>query len=267
LITIIFKNYIYLQKKMRTLKELLSTGEIPTLEESRVYGAVGNKEDAFLIKANDIGDAWFQCVDKVYQNGNIQPVTAGSYEKTGKRKQIFNISGIINYPATRPLEPQIPAGYGIPNPVEPDYLDKYIFKLRYSESKESNEDYVYAEWIEPCYEKILKKFPKDGAGTNQMYIPIGDVKSFDLGDPPCMRGIDIKAVNQKLHFTTYFRSWDLWNGFPANLGGLQLLKEMMIDDLKTEGMELYDGKLMFHSSGLHLYDYAWDLAKTRLNKN
>ena len=254
---------------MRSLNELLKTGEDPTLEESRIYGAVGHDEDIYQVKATDIGDAWFQCVDLVYAHGNIQPITAGSYAETGKRKQIFRINGIINYPGTKPLEPQIPAGFGLPNPVEPGYLDSYLQKLRIAASKEPNEDYVYAEWIEPCYEKILERFPKDGAGTNQMYmdIKVGDEKSINLKDPPCLRGIDIKVVNGRLHFAVEFRSWDLWNGFPANLGGLQLLKEMMVEDLNDRGMQLEDGKLMFSSSGLHLYEYAWDLAKTRLNKN
>jgi len=33
-----------------------------------------------------------------------------------------------------------------------------------------------------------------------------------------------------LHFVLYFRSWDLWGGFPAKLAGIQLLKEYMASD-------------------------------------
>ncbi len=33
---------------MRSLKELLEKKEIPTLEEARVYGAVGNDEEAHI---------------------------------------------------------------------------------------------------------------------------------------------------------------------------------------------------------------------------
>jgi thymidylate synthase len=54
----------------------------------------------------------------------------------------------------------------------------------------------------------------------------------------------------------YFRSWDLWAGFPSNLAAIQLLKEYMASEIGVE-----DGELVAMSKGLHLYDYAWDLAK------
>jgi len=248
--------------------EKIQKAKDPTFREARFYGAVGENEKSYHIEARDVPDAWFQAVDLVYQHGNIQPVTGGSFETVHNRKQIFNISGIIHFPAIRPLEPDIPSGLIsiLPPPVAKGYLDQYIFKLRYADSKEENEDYTYSQFIEPLYEKVIDRLISDGFGTNQMYIPVGDTASFDLRDPPCLRGIDIKVVNQKLHFTVYFRSWDLWNGFPANLGGLQMLKEMMVGDLQNKGMTIHDGKLMFSSSGLHLYDYAWPLAKMRLGK-
>jgi len=61
----------------------------------------------------------------------------------------------------------------------------------------------------------------------------------------------------KLHFVAYFRSWDLWAGFPSNLAAMQLLKEYMAQEIGVE-----DGEMMAMSKGMHLYEYAWDLAKT-----
>jgi thymidylate synthase len=62
----------------------------------------------------------------------------------------------------------------------------------------------------------------------------------------------------KLHFFVYFRSWDLWGGFPANLGALQMLKE---DMAKRIGVE--PGETIAYSKGLHLYKYIWELAQLR----
>ena len=77
---------------------------------------------------------------------------------------------------------------------------------------------------------------------------------------------ELKAIFNKrigkLHFILYFRSWDLWGGFPSNLGGLQLVKQYMAEEIGVE-----DGEIIAASKGLHLYDYAWDLAKLRTNKN
>ncbi|MFW6283382.1 MAG: thymidylate synthase, partial [Minisyncoccales bacterium] len=209
---------------------------------------------------------WFQAIDLCYKKGNFQPVTKGSFEQGQKRKQLFKFSGILNNPEVRPFEPKIPEQYNIPSPVSEGYVEnEYIRKLIDSTSKEEGEDYVYAEWIEPLYPKVIDRLLSDGFGTNQMYIPVGDVASFDLKDPPCLRGIDVKVVNNKLHYDVTFRSWDLWAGFPANLGGLQVLKEMMVYDLQKKGADIQDGKIGFNSCGAHIYGYAWDLAKQRLN--
>ena len=50
-------------------------------------------------------------------------------------------------------------------------------------------------------------------------------------------------------------------GFPSNLGGLQLVKQYMAEEIGVG-----DGEIIAVSKGLHLYDYAWDLAKMRTNK-
>ncbi|HUV44995.1 MAG TPA: thymidylate synthase, partial [Dehalococcoidales bacterium] len=59
----------------------------------------------------------------------------------------------------------------------------------------------------------------------------------------------------RLCFVVYFRSWDLWAGFPSNLAALQLLKEYMASEIGVA-----DGELVAMSKGLHLYEYCWELA-------
>ena len=79
-----------------------------------------------------------------------------------------------------------------------------------------------------------------------------------LEDPPCLRHIDTRIQDNRIHFFVYFRSWDAWNGYPANLGGIQLLKEYMASEIGVE-----DGEMIVASKGLHIYDYAFDLARMR----
>jgi len=74
---------------------------------------------------------------------------------------------------------------------------------------------------------------------------------------PCLKVVDTRIKDGKLHFPmVYFRSWDLWAGFPVNLAGLQLMKEFMAEAIGVE-----DGEMIVASKGLHLYDYQWELAK------
>jgi len=213
-----------------------------------------------FIKARDLPDAWFQCVYQILDTGRTYTIDRGSYEGQ-KRIEFDYITVHIKYPGKRPLLPDIPPALGIPNPVDNDYLDQYLPYLMTSIKKEG-EEYTYGEYLEPQIKEIIRMYKEDGHGTNQAYMTVGDPKTLYLSDPPCLRGIDTRIKDNKLHFVVYFRSWDLWNGFPANLGAIQLLKEYMADSIGVE-----DGQIIAASKGLHLYDYIWELAKSRTMKS
>ncbi|RLJ04194.1 MAG: thymidylate synthase [Candidatus Aenigmatarchaeota archaeon] len=213
-----------------------------------------------FIKARDLPDAWFQCVYQILDTGRTYTIDRGSYEGQ-KRIEFDYITVHIKYPGKRPLLPDIPPALGIPNPVDNDYLDQYLPYVMTSTKKEG-EEYTYGEYLEPQIKEIIRMYREDGHGTNQAYMTVGDPKTLYLSDPPCLRGIDTRIKDNKLHFVVYFRSWDLWNGFPANLGAIQLLKEYMAESIGVE-----DGQIIAASKGLHLYDYIWELAKLRTMKS
>lgn len=111
------------------------------------------------------------------------------------------------------------------------------------------------EWIIDTYKNFGKR-------NNQMVLQVAHPTDIALLDPPCLRSIDTRIQGNALHFVIYFRSWDLWGGLPANLAGIQLLKEYM-----AEGIGVKDGEMIVESKGLHLYGYAEQLAKMRCLKN
>jgi thymidylate synthase len=235
------------------------------------------------IKARDLPDAWFQCVYDILEKGRQYTIDHGSY--VGQKRLEFDYVTIhIKYPAVRPLIPDIPASLGIPNPVADGYVEEYLPYLMTPEKK-PNEDYTYGErlagWsyfaspngdgsnphdpkgkvekrVVNQIESVIALYKSKGYGTNQAAMTISVPSDILLGDPPCLRHIDTRISDGKLHFIVYFRSWDLWNGFPANLGGLQLLKEYMASEIGVE-----DGEIIAASKGLHLYDYVWELAQLR----
>ena len=107
------------------------------------------------------------------------------------------------------------------------------------------------EWVIDTYKKF-------GERNNQLVLQIAHPSDLTLLDPPCLRSIDTRIQDNTLNFFVYFRSWDLWNGFPANLAAIQNLKEYMAGEIAVE-----DGQMIVESKGLHLYGYAEDLAKLR----
>lgn len=213
-----------------------------------------------FIGARDLPDAWFQCVYQILEKGRRYKIDRGSFE--GQERLEFDyITVNVKFPGTRPLLPDIPPALGIPNPVADDYLERYLPYLMTAVKKEG-EEYTYGQYLEPQIKEVIRMYREDGYGTNQAYMTVGDPETIYLKDPPCLWGIDTRIKDRRLHFIVYFRSWDLWNGFPANLGAIQLLKEYMAESIGVE-----DGAIIAASKGLHLYDYIWELAKLRTMKS
>jgi len=80
-----------------------------------------------------------------------------------------------------------------------------------------------------------------------------------LDSPPCLRSLQYKVIDGELNFHIYFRSNDLWNGFPVNMAAIAMLMKYSCADAK-----LKPGKFIYFSGGLHIYDHCFDLAKVRL---
>lgn len=227
------------------------------------------------IEARDLPDAWYRCLYNILEHGNVYTIDRGSY-KGQQRLEFDHVTIHIKYPGVRPLLPEISPSLGVPNPVAEGYLDEYLPYLM-TDARKEGEDYTYGERLNAGailhdralmhdadmyggevnqIEEVIKMFKEDGHSTNQACMEIGQPGDIIIEDPPCLRLIDCRIKDNKLHFIIYFRSWDLWNGFPANLGGLQLLKEYM-----SEAIGVEDGEIIANSKGLHLYSYVWDIAK------
>ena len=205
-----------------------------------------------FVQARDLSEAWFLCLCKALQEGHDYKIDRGSY--AGQRRKELDLAVVqILYPATRPLVPDVP--HGIPAPSTMEYVENYLPYLMTSARKEG-EQYTYGQYLEKQIEEVIKMYKRDGFNTNQAYMAVGNENSINLPDPPCLRMIDTRIKDGKLNFVVYFRSWDLWAGFPSNLAAIQLLKEYMAGEIGVE-----DGEITAMSKGLHLYEYAWDLAK------
>lgn len=239
-----------------------------------------------IIKAVDIPDAWFQCVSALIDKGHKYTIEKGSNE--GHTRLEFDFAVIeIEKPYQEPYDlmlPEIPAHLNIPNPVAAGYVEQYMPYLMTGQ-KQEGEDYTYGErlvqaecvidlsWL--CINqierwiKVLKKTPN----TNQAILQVGQPGDCMLIDPPCLRHIDMRVKTEwesvngidglisRLHFYPYFRSWDLWGGFPANLAGIAVLQKYMADAI---GVDM--GGMIASSKGLHIYGYAEEIAKIRTGK-
>jgi thymidylate synthase len=234
-----------------------------------------------FIDAFDLDDAWFQTLVQILEHGHIYTITRGSY--VGQKRLEFDFVTLRVRKPAHQIIPIIPEGMNIPAPTDMDYIQGYLNYLM-TGTKTASEDYTYGERLVDAkvmvrqnidgrqmlsemplevnqIEEVIKIYKTQGHGTNQAIMEIGMPSDIKLTDPPCLRLIDTRVRYEKLHFILYFRSWDLWGGFPSNLGGLQLVKQYIAEEIGVA-----DGEIIAVSKGLHLYDYSWELAKLRTNK-
>ncbi len=208
-----------------------------------------------VIEARDLSEAWFLCLGKTLTEGYEYKIERGSYAGERRKELDFVVVHVKN-PGTKPLVPDVPQG--VPAPTTMEYVENYLPYLM-TGHKAEGEQYTYGQYLEKQIPAVIRMYQDDGYNTNQAFMSVGDERSIFLSDPPCLRGIDTRIRDNRLNFIVYFRSWDLWAGFPSNLAAIQVLKEYMASEIGVD-----DGELIAFSKGLHLYEYTWELAKATL---
>ncbi len=245
-----------------------------------------------FVKARDIPDLWYQLVRAAVEEGREYEVTKGS--TPSRRWELDFVSAQVTHPGTRPLEPQIPAGIGIPDPVEIGYAERYL-PYYMTDVSQPGEHYTYGQDLAWQIEWIVRYYRENGPGTKHCYMTVGRPESLlfydtsvdyretievsdrdsggairertisngfnkrEPGTTQCLRGIDTAIKYGKLHFSIHFRSWNLWNGLPANLACLQMVKEYMAEQIGVE-----DGEMFITCMKLGLQESCFDLAKLRM---
>lgn len=174
---------------------------------------------------------------------------------------------------------------GTPPPTTDEKIDEYFAEYLMNYIVGDNEEYKYAEWIngpmnnpypkphqESQVEWIIKHFKTKGYGNNHCYINIGNSDSnfvydkpwkleTERGTSPCLRGLDFKVKDNRLITHVIYRSWDLYGGWPQNMGGFTLLNEYIASEIGVE-----PGPLCFSCAGLHCYDFQIEPLKAILRK-
>ena len=210
------------------------------------------------IIARDLPEAWYLCIKECMGKGFEYVIDRGSHQGAS-RKELDSITLLVKFPGTRPLVPDTPEG--VPPPSSMEYIESYLPYLM-TGVKEKGELYTYGEDIDFQLPELIRIYKESGGfGTNQACLSVGDKHSIFLEHSQCLRVIDTRVRDNKLHFYVYFRSWDLWGGFPSNLAAIQVMKEYVAFEIGVE-----DGELIAYSKGLHLYSHHWELAKMLLRR-
>lgn len=195
-----------------------------------------------------IGEAWLNLCQGCVRDGREFTITRGSY--VGQhRKQFDTVAFTITHPETRPLGFEHD-GLAISDDKS---IEKYFADYLINPDLAPGEQYTYASRMAPHLEAIAEML-RVTPGTNQATLEVARPEDVLLADPPCLRMLSWKVTGLKLQLSSFWRSWDLFSGLPTNLGGLQLLNELM-----AEWAEVRPGPLFCTSDGAHVYDHNWKM--------
>ena len=252
-----------------------------------------------FVEEKTLDGMWFTLLSEVYKHGRKNHIDYGSFAGSN-RLEFDYVAGTIEFPTTRPLSPIVPDGVPPVTTDEEieKYFVNYLMNgnLKANEHYKyatwiSGGNYTIPKLTKPelhagvvCnitnkvtvkvpnqVEWIINHYKSRGHGNNHCYIQVGyPESSFAYDIPweneserqtsPCLRGIDTHIKDGELCFAVVFRSWDLFAGFPENMGGITMLMEYMANQL-----DIKVGQLSFSCLKLHCYDSQIEAVKARLN--
>ena len=187
-----------------------------------------------MINAISIPDAWFQALYEVKNFGRRFKVDSGSFAGEDRIELDF-LTILIHHPdhfsGTPEIIPASPEGSNLPPPVLFDYLygsNGYAFSLL-DDAKADNEDYTYGNRLKHPTDQVKRAIEvlKETPRTNQMVLRFSKPEDIFLGDPPCLTSIFCRIQDGELIFHIYFRSNDMYSGFPANMVAIEFLQKTM----------------------------------------
>ena len=155
-------------------------------------------------------------------------------------------------------------------PCDMKYITSYALQYLWAGVKEEGETYTYASRLrEPVdqVEQVIERYvvePRDRQLTMVIRQPHDIYTEIDgmRHEPPCLTVMDTELLEDKLHLTCYFRSWDAFAGLPANVAGIQVFNEALVSEINARaGTDYTTGKLIFHSKNCHIYSRLYELVE------
>ncbi len=228
------------------------------------------------ITAFDLPDAWYQVLKKIWEEGENFSVKYGS-EITETKK--LDVSIEILHPENKPLVHE-------KAPCDMQYVMNYFMEYLWFGEKRPDETYTYSSRLRSPVDQIeeaIKRYAEelfDRQITLTIRIAEDIYKEIEnrRHEPPCLTVIDTEITRDddadRLEFSLvgYFRSWDAYAAFPANLAGLQLFSETFVKELNDRGRqkhghnweEIFTGAMLMISKNCHIYQRQFPLVRELL---
>jgi len=261
-----------------------------------------------FITAKDLPDLWFQAVYDILDHGRSFKIDHGSY--AGQfRLEYDNFHGHVINPGfgsgTPAILPDIPDSYGIPNPVDFNYIygggeyERSYIEYLMTATKQPGEAYTYGERLTKTFLAFRETWEQcrshdiydvreiDGKALylrndmvylNQIEWVIQTYKKYGhrnnqmcmaIEEPSDLTLVDppcLRKIDTRIQDDT-LHFFVYFQSWDL-WGGLpaNLAAIQALKEYMAAEIGVKDGEMIVESKGLHLYGYAEDLAKKRCLK-
>jgi len=244
------------QKKLDELKDerpepFAEPKVFPESEGSSEF--LESEVSGFVIRGKNVADTWIKLIDALIKFGTEKPS-----EYDVPQKELIDVVSVVEEKDGKVAEWL---------PFTDSDLKDYLPQILTAE-KPPKTAYTYGERLlsqeggKPSeIERAVQKL-KEAQYSRRAYATTwrSEIDS-DSKNPPCLTQITWLVQEGKLYQTVFFRSHDLYEGWPMNMMALKQMQHNIAEELK-----LKPGQLICISQSLHLYENRWNDVNEVLEK-
>ena len=212
-----------------------------------------SEASGFVIRGKNVADTWLKLIDAVMKFGKQKPS-----EYNIAQKELVDAVTVIE---------EKDNGVAEWLPFTEADLENYLPQML-SPSKPEKVAYTYGERLfrrdqdKPSeIEKAVGRLRKNLYSRRAFATTWRISEDSESANPPCLTQVTWLVQENKLFQTVFFRSHDLYEGWPMNLMALQQLQHDIANELGVQ-----PGHIVCVSHSAHLYENRWNDVKEKLEK-
>ncbi len=240
--------------------------EAPPRVELRIEERVGVDSWPFQLSGHVVHEyslfrAWVKLLGTVMKMGYVKGSEYGE-----RQKQFLNLMAVLKMPRAPMLE---------------DEFRRYLPARDFEEHARSLLTSDRPDGVAYTYGERLNAHPLAGDQVEHIVSALASKPETrravaltwlhgvdeNGGNPPCLVLIQGDLSGGRYNHTAYFRSHDIYRGWPSNVYGQLVLAHEIIRRLRERGLSVEPGYLTVISSAAHVYEHDWPSALRVVEEN
>ncbi len=238
--------------------------EIKTEKPSRLPSHISGLN----VRGNKVSEVWLKVLEQIDKYAKVSKIKTN---ESVKIKELLNFTAVIE--DEDPSDPIIPEYFRFDKEYIFNYYEEmctpkipsgviytYGSILRSWKNYRNNERFDQIQAIIDYLNKDI--FRKSALATTwTVEDALTNRHTNKDKNNPCLVNVQVLYQDNKLYLTAYFRSHDMFRGWPVNAFGLRNMQKIIANGL---GVEM--GSLTMISASAHIYEENWQETKEILNQ-